>query len=88
MATVFAMSGNDVPVKIVERKGIFYIYRLMGVTEISKGYYKTPDYKFKWESKYSGKYNYQPYEEDDVSSYPDAFIDDIRRWYSYLISKV
>jgi len=75
-------------VKIVERKGIFYVYRIKSIIEEFTWGSRTSKYKFIWEKKYSDKYRYQPFDEGDVSCNPEDFIDDVKRFDQYLISRV
>lgn len=75
-------------VKIVERKGIFYVYRIKSIIEEFSWGSKASKYKFIWEKKYSDKYRYQPFDEDDISYSPEYFIDDVKRFDQHLIRRV
>lgn len=70
-------------VKIVKKGKYYYIYRLKKVviTLISK------KIKFEFEKHYYDKTTYKPYEEKDVSSVPDVFLEDIQVWQPHLIFK-
>lgn len=75
-------------VKIVERKGIFYVYRINSIIEEFTWGSRTSKYKFIWEKKYSNKHSYQPFDEDEVSYDPEQIIDVVKRFDQHLIRRV
>lgn len=85
---VFVYDRTRGLVKIVERKGTFYVYRIKSIIERFTWGSRTSKYNFIWEKKYSDKYRYQPFDEDDVSNKPEVFIDDVKRFDHYLIRRI
>ncbi len=68
-------------VKIVERKGNYYVYRLEHVAINLH----TKQRRYIFDKHYCKKWHYQPYEEQDISHNPDIFLEDIRKFEFYKI---
>ncbi len=95
--SVFVFDQSSGLVKITKRGKKYYVYRLKEVQEIPiKGhswFYKkrtfgSHTYKFIWEPTASDALNYKPYDDGDVSSNPDMYVYEIRRWNPYKIRKM
>jgi len=78
--TVYAFDRSKGAVKITERRGRFYIYRLRLVR------WPRTSVSFHWEPKASESWHYKPYEDRDVFHSPSLMLEDIRTWTPYVIS--
>lgn len=90
--SVFVFDSSSGLVKITKRGKKYYVYRLKEVQEIpARGHsfmFGDHTYKFTWEPTASEVHNYKPYEDRDVSSGPEVYINDIKRWNPYQIRKM
>ncbi len=91
--SVFAFdSGLHDMVKITKIKTKYYVYRLKEVQEIPKRGHSfmwgDHTYKFIWERSAVACYNYKPYDDSDVASNPEVYIEDIKRWNPFKIRKM
>ncbi len=84
---VFVYDRTRGLVKIVERKGIFYVYRIKSIIE-EFSWCRTSKYKFIWEKKYSNKYSYEPFDENEVSYDAEQFIDSVKKFNNHIIRRV
>lgn len=85
-------SGSQNLIKITKRGKKYYVYRLKDVLEFpakGRSYYSGHyTYKFTWEPTAIAVHNYKPYEDSDVSSSPDVYIEQIKRWTPFKIRKM
>lgn len=89
MTSKYVFDTTSGLVKIVERKGKYYVYRLKDLEVYPKRGHSFLSgehiFKFKWETTASETHGYKPYDEGDVSSSPDVYISDVRRWHPYKV---
>ncbi|MCK4260094.1 MAG: hypothetical protein KAX49_14035 [Halanaerobiales bacterium] len=84
-------NGSRNLVKIVKRGKRWAVYQLKEIQwwdKVFADYRRSTEtrYKFIWEKKAINTYSYKPFEDADVTNYPDSFISDVKRWQPHKLS--
>jgi hypothetical protein len=85
VSQVYVFDMTSGLVKIAKRGNKYNVYRLNEIQESYNLYSGKTKYKFVWESSPSEFHNYKPYDEGDVSSRPEIYVESVRRWNPYKI---